>query len=246
MSKTAPFDDDVWELYKVSEDYSESNDLAQKQPEKLKELIAEWDKEAFKYGVYPLYDDIVARLNEVNKRYAPQRKTFDFYPPGAVRIPEAYAPPVKNRNHTITGELDLPSDGTSGVIVAQGGLYSGYALYLVDGELRYEYNAFNENRYKIRSSKKVPAGDAVVKAVYTVGEPNGTGPDSRTATVTLFINGEQVGEGKIGRTVPVIYSLSETFDVGVDTGTPVSRDYTRTKGNDLRDHVRKVIVQITD
>jgi arylsulfatase len=91
----------------------------------------------------------------------------------------------------MTGELDLPSDGTSGVIVAQSGLYSGYALYLVDGELRYEYNAFNENRYKIRSSKKVPTEDSVVKAVYKVGMPNGTGPDRGTATVTLFINGEQ-------------------------------------------------------
>ena len=64
--------------------------------------------------------------------------------------------------------------------------------------------------------------------------------------MTLFINGEQVGEGKIGRTVPVIYSLSETFDAGVDTGTPVSKDYTRTQGNDIRDHVKRVIVQITD
>ncbi len=88
LAKRASFDDDVWELYHVSEDFSESNDLAKKHPEKLKELIAEWDKEAFKYGVYPLYDDVLARLAEVNKRYAPQRKTFDFYPPGAVRIPE--------------------------------------------------------------------------------------------------------------------------------------------------------------
>lgn len=159
LAKRASFDDDVWELYNLTEDFSESNDLANEHPEKLKELIAEWDNEAFKYGAYPLYDDVVARLNEVNKRYAPQRKTFDFYPSGAVRIPEAYAPPAKNSNHTITGELDLPSDGTSGVIVAQCGLYSGYALYLVDGELRYKYNAFNENRYNIRSSKKVPTGD---------------------------------------------------------------------------------------
>ena len=246
LATIAPFENDVWELYQVSEDFSESNNLAKKHPEKLKELIAEWDKEAFKYNVYPLYDDVGARIAEINRRYAPQRKTFNFYPPGAIRIPESYSPPVKNRNHTITGEVDLPSDSTSGVIVAQGGIYSGYALYLVNGELRYEYNAFNENRYQVRSSKKVPKGKAEVRAVYKVGAPNGNGPDRGTATGTLFINGEQVGEGRIGRTVPGLYSLSETFDVGVDTGTPVSKDYTRTQGNDLRDHVKKVVVQITD
>jgi hypothetical protein len=71
--------------------------------------------------VYPLYDDVVARIANVNKRYTPQRKTFNFYTPGAIRIPEAYSPPVKNRNHTLIGELDLPSGSTSGVILAQGG-----------------------------------------------------------------------------------------------------------------------------
>ena len=246
LAVIAPFDDDVWELYHVSEDFSESNNLAKKHPEKLKEPIKEWDKEAFKYNVYPLYDDVGARMANVNKRYTPQRKIFNFYPPGAIRIPEAYSPPVKNRNHTITAELDLPSGDTSGVIMAQGGIYSGYALYLVNGELRYEYNAFNENRYKIRSSRKVPEGRVVVKAEYQVGERIPNRADGGTGTVTLFINGEKVGAGKVGRTVPGIFSISETFDVGVDTGTPVSRDYTRTTGNDLRDHVEKVTIQITD
>ena len=246
MGGTFPFEDDVWELYHVAEDYSESNDLAKKHPEKLKELIAEWDKEAWKYNVYPLYDDVTARIADVNKRYTPQRKTFNFYTPGAIRIPEAYSPPVKNRNHTMIGELDLPSGSTSGVILAQGGIYGGYALYLVNGELRYAYNAFDENRYTVKASKKLPKGKAVVKAVYKVGEPNGKGPDSGTGSVTLFINGEKVGEGKVERTHPGLFSLNETFDVGVDMGTPVSKDYTRTKGNELRDHVTKVIVTIDD
>ena len=196
--------------------------------------------------MYPLYDDVVARIANVNKRYTPQRKTFNFYTPGAIRIPEAYSPPVKNRNHTLIGELDLPSGSTSGVILAQGGIYGGYALYLVNGELRYAYNAFNENRYTVKASKKLPKGKAVVKAVYKVGEPNGKGPDRGTGSVTLFINGEKVGEGKVDRTQPGLFSVSETFDVGVDMGTPVSKDYTRTKGNDIRDHVTKVIVTIDD
>ena len=98
----------------------------------------------------------------------------------------------------------------------------------------------------MKASKKLPKGKAVVKAVYRVGKPNGKGPDSGTGTVTLFINGEKVGEGKVERTVAAMFSVSETFDVGVDMGTPVSRDYTRTKGNELRNHVTKVIVTIDD
>lgn len=246
LASTTPFDEDVWELYHVAEDFSESNNLAEEHPEKLKELIAEWGKDAEKFNVYPLYDDVAARVANVNKRYAPQRKTFDFYTPGAIRIPESYSPPVKNRNHTLIGELDLPEDGSSGVIVAQGGLYGGYSLYLVEGELRYVYNAFNENRYTVKASKELPKGKAVVKAVYKVGQPKGEGPDRGTASVALFINGEKVGEGNVERTVPGTYSLSETFDVGVDMGTPVSKDYTRTEGNDIRDHVTKVTVVIDD
>ena len=84
----------------------------------------------------------------------------------------------------------------------------------------------------------------MVKAVYKVGEPNGKGPDSGTGAVTLFINGEKLGEGKVERTQPGLFSVSETFDVGVDMETPVSKDYTRTKGNELRGHVTKVIVTI--
>ncbi len=85
-TKVAPFDDDVWELYHVSEDFSESNNLAIENPEKLTELIEEWEKEAVKYNVYPLYDDVAARITAANMRYAPQRNTFHFYPPGAIRI----------------------------------------------------------------------------------------------------------------------------------------------------------------
>ena len=98
----------------------------------------------------------------------------------------------------------------------------------------------------MKASKKLPKGKAGVKAVYKVGKPNGKGPDSGTGSVTLFINGEKVGEGRVERTQPSIFSISETFDVGVDTGTPVSKDYIRTKNNDLGGHVTKVTVTMDD
>jgi arylsulfatase len=217
---TFPFEDDVWELYHVAEDFSEANNVADQFPEKLEELKAAWDDEAWKYNVYPLYDDIAARLTNVAQRYAPNRREFVFYPPGAVRIAEPYSPQVKNRDHTITAYADIPTGGASGVLVASGGIYGGYALFVANDRLVYEYNAYNEDRFQIRSNRPLPRGEVELRAVYEVRE-------NQTGTVTLYINGQQVGSGEVGRTHPGQFSLSETFDVGQDTGTPVSKDYTR-------------------
>jgi hypothetical protein len=106
------------------------------------------------------------------------------------------------------------------VLVGAGGLYGGYAFYVHDNRLVYAYNAYNEDRFEIRSDRQLPDGDVELKAEYQA-----TG--RTTGLVTLFINGEQVGQGEVGRTMPAQFSLSETFDVGEDTGTPVSKDYTR-------------------
>jgi arylsulfatase A-like enzyme len=233
---TFPFKDDVWELYHVAEDFSESKNLADQFPEKLKALKAAWDEEAVKYNVYPLYDDIAARLSKVVKRFAPQRSEFVFYPPGAVRIPEPYSPPVKNRDHSITAYAEIPAQGARGVLVAAGGLYGGYALYVADDRLVYEYNAYDESRFQIRSDRPLPRGKVVLKAVYKAA-------DRQTGNVTLFFNGDQVGQGQVGRTMPGTFSLSETFDVGEDTGTPVSKDYTR--DNAFSGILDRVVVSLT-
>jgi arylsulfatase A-like enzyme len=215
------FDDDVWELYNVAEDRSQSKDLAKEYPEKLEELKKAWDEEALKYNVYPLHDDFLGRVTNVNKRFAPQRKEFVFYPPGAVRISEQYSPPVKNRNHIITAYAEIPAGGASGVLVATGGIYSGYALYVKDNRIVYQYNAYNEDLYTITATKPLPTGKVIIEAKYMASE------DKKSATVILSVNGKEVGRGEVGRTVPGTYSLTETFDVGQDTGTSVSKDYDR-------------------
>ncbi len=217
---TFPFEDDVWELYHVAEDFSESNNLAEEHPEKLEELKQAWDEEAWKYNVYPLYDDVASRLSAVYARNAPIRDEYVFYPPGAVRIAEAASPPVKNKNHTLTAFAKIPEDGAEGVLVCSGGLYGGYTFHVKDNRLSYEYNAYNEDRYRITADAALPAGEVKLKAVFKAGE-------NFTGMVTLFVNGEKVAEGEVGRTMPGTFSLSETFDVGDDTGTPVSKDYTR-------------------
>jgi arylsulfatase len=230
-----PFDDDVWELYHVADDFTESNDLAAEHPEKLEELKAAWDEEAWKYNVYPLYDNLQARIANVTKIYAPQRSEFVYYPPGAVRISEPYSPSVKNKNHTLTAYAEISEGGANGVLVAAGGLYGGYSFYVDDNRLVYEYNAYNEDRFQIRSDGALPEGEVELKAVYAANE-------DMTATVTLFVNGEQVGQGPVSRTHPGQFSLSETFDVGEDTGTPVSKNYTR--DNAFSGNLDKVVVAL--
>jgi arylsulfatase A-like enzyme len=230
------FDDDVWELYNVAEDRSQSKDLAKEYPEKLEELKKAWDEEALKYNVYPLHDDFLGRVTNVNKRFAPQRKEFVFYPPGAVRISEQYSPPVKNRNHIITAYAEIPAGGASGVLVATGGIYSGYALYVKDNRIVYQYNAYNEDLYTITATKPLPTGKVIIEAKYMASE------DKKSATVILSVNGKEVGRGEVGRTVPGTYSLTETFDVGQDTGTPVSKDYDR--DNEFTGTLDKVVFNL--
>jgi arylsulfatase len=234
---TYPFEDDVWELYHVEEDFTESKNLASEYPEKLEELKAAWEEEAWKYNVFPLYDDLGARFTNVARRYAPQRKEFVFYPPGAVRISEPYSPPVKNKNHSISAFAEVPQAGAKGVLVAAGGLYGGYALFVDKGRLVYEYNAYNEDRFIIKSNIEIPKGKVELKAVYKANE-------DKTGTVTLFVNGEQAGQGPVNRTHPGQFSLSETFDVGEDTGTPVSKSYTR--DNKFSGNLDRLVVQLTD
>jgi arylsulfatase len=236
IAGTFPFEDDVWELYHLDEDFSESNNLAEQFPEKLAELKAAWEEDAWKYNVYPLYDDLGARLTNVVKIYAPNRNEFVYYPPGAVRIAEPYSPPVKNRDHSLTAYAEIPAGGANGVLVASGGIYGGYTFFVDNDQLVYEYNAFNEDHFQVRSSGALPRGEVELKAVYDAHE-------NRTGTVTLYVNGEQVGQGEVGRTMPGTFSLSETFDVGQDTGTSVSKDYTR--DNEFSGELDRVVVALT-
>lgn len=234
-NKVSPFENDVWELYNVAEDFSESNNLADKYPEKVKELISEWDIEAVKYNVYPLYDDIIMRGAKANEHYAPIREKYIYFPPGAIRIPDAFSPPIKNRNHTITAYATVDNN-SSGVLIAHGGIYSGYTFFVKNNKLYYEYNAFNEEHYQVVSNSTLPAGPVELKAVYTANRPLMTG------VVELFVNGKKVGEGKIDRIIPSGISLSETMDIGMDTGSPVSKEYDR--NNQFSGNLEKVVIDL--
>jgi len=216
------WENDRWELYHLDEDFSQANDLASEMPEKLAEMKALFDEEAEKYNVYPLDDRGTGRIYEAKPSPGgsdPNRTQFTYYP-GAVRLAETAAPNTKNRSHTIEAVITMPEQGGEGVIVAIGASSGGYSLYVQDGKLVYHFNWFDETRTVVTSSETLPAGKSTVRLdfAYDGGELGSGG------TATLFVNNKEVGAERIEKTVPGRFGTG-TFDVGMDTGSPVSDEY---------------------
>ncbi len=211
-----PFDKDEWELYHVAEDFSEYTNLAKKHPKKLEELKKIFEEEAWKYNVYPLYDDMIRRLGVQQDRLFGDQKEFVYYAPGATRIAEKASAPVKNRSHTITTTIDLKGH-ENGVIQCVGGMTGGFTMFIKGGRLYYDYN-FLDGVYYTMMSPPLPEGQTELKFEFIkTREFGGTG--------RLYVNGKKVAEQEMPRMHIATYSLAETFDIGLDTGTQVSRLY---------------------
>jgi arylsulfatase len=220
FSKTT-FDQDNWELYNVAQDFSESQDLAKDNPQKLAELQNLFLKEAKKYKVLPLDDRTIQRF-DINTRPSVTngRNSFSYYT-SVVGIPEGSAPNTKNRSFSITADVDVAKDGTEGVLVTQGGRFAGWSFFLKDGKPTYAYNFLNSDRTIIQSSEPVAIGKSKVRFDFAY-DGGGIGAGG---TGKLFINGKQVAEGRIEKTVGFRIGLDETFDVGQDTGSAVVDSY---------------------
>ncbi|MBW1709204.1 MAG: arylsulfatase [Deltaproteobacteria bacterium] len=211
------FDDDKWELYHIDEDFSECHDLAEQYPEKLKEMIDLWWREAEKYQVLPLDDRTNERFYIDKPPRDKDRKTFTYYPDTSM-MPSSAAPPIRNRSHFILAEVDIPEGSAEGVLIAHGGRFAGYALYIKDNRLVYDHNFLGIEHYIVTSEIDVPAGPSNLGFKFEKsGEHQGIGQ--------LFINGQKVGEAPIARTIPVSYG-PEGLEIGRDTLTPVSENYT--------------------
>jgi arylsulfatase len=219
------FDQDKWELYNTADDFSGAIDLAAKNPDKLKELQGAFLTEAVKYNVLPLDDRTQARFNAAiaGRPDAMAGRTSLTIFEGMVGMKENAFINTKNTSYAITANVDAPSSGASGVILAQGGLHSGWSLYVKDGKPKFAYNYLG-NVSTISSSERLRAGQVTVSYdfVYDGGKPGAGG------TGTIFINGKKVGTGRIEHTIPFIFG-AETADVGMDLYTPVTSDYS--KGN---------------
>ncbi len=212
------FADDKWELYNLEEDFSEANDLGAKYPDKLRELQDMFWAEAAKYNVFPLDDRFVERADPSLRPSLIAGRTHFTYFPGACRIPESSAANTKNKSHVITVSVDQPGEG---VLVAAGGVVGGYTLFVQDGKPTYEYNWFGQTRYRVTSSEKLPTGKSTVRVEFKYDG----GGLAKGGMVTLFVNDKKVSEGRVDKTVLARFSPDETFDTGVDTGSPVSNLY---------------------
>ena len=210
-----------WELYNITEDFSEANNLAAKEPAKLKEMQDLFWKEAEKYNVLPIENSRINRF-DVNIRPSLTRGRDQFtYYPGLVRIPEGAAPDIKNKSFSIRAEVVMPKTGAQGMLLTHGGRFSGYGLYLVKGTPVFTYNLAGVARYRIAGKNKLKPGKHTILFDFKY-DGGGLG---KGGTGTLLVDGKKVAQGRIERTLPFRLSLDETLDCGEDTGTPVNEEY---------------------
>jgi arylsulfatase len=210
-----------WELYNVNEDFSQANNLAAKEPAKLKELQERFWAEAEKYNVLPIENSRIDRF-DVSLRPSLTRGRDEFtYFPGLVRIPEGAAPDLKNKSYQIKAEVVIPTGGAEGMLITHGGRFSGYGLYLLKGKPVFLYNLAGVARYSVAGKEALTPGNHTVVFDFKY-DGGGLGKGGKG---TLQVDGKTVATGRIERTLPFRVSLDETLDCGEDTGTPVSEDY---------------------
>ena len=240
IAKLPPFDQDKWELYHVDEDFSEANDLAAQNPQKLKELRAVFDREAVKNHVYPLDDRRVERFNpELAGRpdLIGNRTSLELHE-GMTGIAENAFINVKGKSHSITADLDIPAGGANGVIVAQAGRFGGWSLYMKGGRVHEVYNYGGIDRYTVSSPAPLAPGRHTVRYDFVYdGGPPGSGGLSR-----LSVDGVPVGETRVERTMPFAFSGDEGVDVGRDDETPVTEDY-KQGNNRFTGRILKIVVE---
>ncbi|MDY7100813.1 MAG: arylsulfatase [Actinomycetota bacterium] len=217
------FDDDVWELYDGNSDYSQARNLAAEQPERLAALQRLWLIEAVKYDVLPMDDRSGERLNpELAGRPTLVRGTSQTFYPGMGRLSENSVLSIKNKSFSVTAEIDVPTGAASGVIIAQGGYFGGWSVYLLDGTLRFAYNVLGIHEFVARADEAIPAGNHQVRMEFAYDG----GGLAKGGDVHLFCDDTEVGKGRVDMTQPMIFSADETCDIGYESGTTVSSDYT--------------------
>ena len=220
--KLPAFDDDVWELY-APEDWTQVHNLSTTMPEKLHEMQRLFLIEAVKYNVLPLDDRIPERCNsDLAGRPTLIKGKSQLIFGGMGRLGENVVLNLKNKSHAVTAEVLFASEQANGVIVAQGGSFGGWSLYVKDGRLKYCYNLFGIQRFYTQSSADLPAGKHQVRMEFTYDG----GGLAKGGGVTLYLDGKPIGEGRVEMTQPIMYSMDETLDVGRENGSLVADDYT--------------------
>ena len=213
----------MWELYDGSEDYSQAHNLAAEQPERLFELQRLWLIEAVKYNVVPLDDRSAERLEPtIAGRPTLIRGNSQLFFPGMGRLSENSVVSIKNKSFSVTADVDVPDGGANGVIMAQGGRFGGWTLYARDGHAKFAYNTLGIHEFATAADSPIPAGSHQVRVEFAYDG----GGLAKGGDVTLYYDGTPVGSGRVEVTQPMIFSADETTDIGYESGTTVTPDYT--------------------
>jgi len=213
---------DRWELYHVDQDFSEAHDLAAKEPARLAELKAEFEKEGLRNGVFPLLPAPVGAPSLYDKA-----ATRFAWQPGIGQLPRNALPDLSGRAHRF--EVDIKGDAATGngVLLAEGGRLGGFALYVKQGRLVFENNVYGQSHQAIVSGDALPSGPLTVAYEYAPEQSTAKGTlfnPSVPGAVTLYVNGKQVAAGPIGKFLTAVGAYSEGFDIGLDRGSLVSAD----------------------
>ncbi|WP_315385864.1 arylsulfatase [uncultured Stenotrophomonas sp.] len=234
-------DKQVWELYKLDDDFSQANDLAAQHPEKLRELQDLWWVEAAKCQVLPLDWRATIRMNAeaMGRPSLVGKRTKAVYYEGMRALPDAACLPMLNKSWTISADIDVDApDSAEGMLITRGGSEGGYGLYLRNGKPTFVYNFLGVERPTFVASSAVPKGRSTVEVKFTY-DGGGMG---KGGALALSINGTQVAEGRLERTVPIQFSIGEGLDIGLDTGSAV--DWTYTLPFAFNGRIAQVVVEV--
>ena len=210
-----------WELYNITEDFSQSNDLAAKMPDKLRQMQELFLMEATKYNVFPLDNSILARVLEPRPSGTGGRNVFTYSGeiPG---LAPSDAPNLLNRSYTITADVDIPQGGGDGMLATEGGRFGGYGFYIREGKPVFLYNFLDIRRFRWEGEQALTPGKHTIEFDFAYSGP-GFG---KGGTGVLKVDGREVASQKIPHTIAIIITMDESFDVGVDTRTGVNdKDY---------------------
>jgi arylsulfatase A-like enzyme len=219
LRPNAPFDEDVWELYHVAEDLSETRDLAAEQPERVKEMVERWWEEAERNDVLPLDNRVLWVMLNPKPFDRRQRRSYRYFPGGAP-VPEAVAVKLLNRSHAVTVKVEVPDEVVpTGVLVAQGSALGGWSLHLLDGRLRYVHNLYGKRRYATEASEPVGPGTHTLRFAFDKDEGRG-------GTMSLSVDGKVVAEGTANSFTPVAFNgVGVGLTCGYEWGPAVGDGY---------------------
>jgi arylsulfatase len=210
-----------WELYNIADDYSENDDLAAKNPDKLRDLQELFLVEAAKYQVFPLDNSILPRLLAPKPSYTAGRTEFT-YSGELSGTPNSDAPNILAKSYTIAADVEVPQGGAEGMIVTDGGRFGGYGLYLLKSKPVFVYNFLGIERFRWEGKDALAPGKHSITFNFQYDGPG----MAKGGTGVLSVDGKQVASQKIPHTIPAILTIDESFDVGVDTRTGVDdEDY---------------------